>query len=205
MFKRLLSLAAISFLCCEPIFTQEFEDYCCPSSDILVEAKIGFYHPDGGRFSSIYSNGPFYSAEVTFNAYEDFYGWASVGYFYKQGSSEGLHTPTSVNLLPLAFGVKYFYCLDNVDLYAGLGAQYTRLQTHDQSPFVIKHVTHWDWGGIVKAGCLINLPSNVFVDLFGEYSFLSMGFRKTRHHTVTRHRPDLSGWTLGIGLGYRFN
>lgn len=128
------------------------------------EGKVAFFYPEDSRFRHIYSDAPLYSVEVTADFSNCFAAWGSVGYVSAHGSSIGLDTSTTINLLPIALGLKCFYKVRDADRYAGLGGQFTRLHIRDHSEDVIQRLSHWGWGwgGIAKLGCLYNLRSNVF-------------------------------------------
>ena len=187
--------------------------------DVSVEGKAGYFWPTNKVFRRIYDNGGIYGGEidVSLDCYclPCFDLWVSVDSFSKRGHSIGcpeLDVPrvrTKIDLIPIGFGLRYLYPIcDDFIAYVGLGGQYTRLRFKDVSPFLIRNVNKWDFGGIVKLGMLYDFCDGFFVDVFGQYSFLKMDFRKRENSDgdlVYRHHADLSGWTVGAGIGYRFN
>jgi outer membrane protein W len=116
---------------------------------------------------------------------------------------------TKIDLVPIGFGLRYLCPIcDDFIAYASVGGQYTHLHIKDKSQFLIKNVNKWECGGLVKLGMLYDFCDGFFVDVFGQYSYLQMDFRKRENSNddlVYRHNADLSGWTVGAGIGYRFN
>jgi hypothetical protein len=194
MKKHFLAILALFFISAGNLY----------SWDILAEGKAGYFYPSDNRFRKIYDGNGIYGGEISASIYDKLYAWGSADYFTAHGRSIGGHNRTRVTLIPISFGLKYFYPVSCVDLYLGAGFTRTLLETHDQSPFVIKHVRNWDWGGIVKWGGIINLDHGFFVDLFTNYSFQKTDFKRKDGLVIYRHTADISGWTFGAGVGYRF-
>ena len=173
--------------------------------DILTEVKGGYFYPTDKIFREIYSPNGIYGMEITTYAWDNYYIWIGADFFTNTGHSIGLEDPTSIYLVPLTFGLKYFYPVNrDVDLYAGLGFQGTYLKTIDDSPFVAHEVSNWDAGGIVKFGAILNMDKNFFIDLFTNYSYQKMDFQDTEGGFLEHFKVDLSGFTVGVGIGYRF-
>lgn len=183
--------------------------------EVLTEVRASYFMPTDKTFRKIYGDGGgMYGIETSSPIWCSLHGFLGVDYFTKKGHSYPLHDSTRIKLIPVTFGLKYFYSLDcldcscinacGIDLYGAAGAQYTYFQTKDDSPYVINPVTKRGWGGIAKVGSLIHFDGGLFLDIFGQYSFLTMKFSDTRHDTLIRHDAHLNGWSVGLGLGYRF-
>lgn len=172
--------------------------------DVFAEVKAAYFRPDSNKFRRIYSDNGIYGLEVSCQAWNQFYAWTSVSYFSKRGSSIGVHDRTRIMLAPVGFGLKYLYCINRATLYLGLGALGTYLHIRDHSPYVVRKTSKWGWGGIAKAGVLVDICKSVFVDCFIDYSFTEMDFHEKHHKTIYRHRIDLNSLSVGAGLGYRF-
>jgi len=183
------------------------------SVEVLVEAKAGAFFPSDKVFRDIYGRhgGGIFGGEITVPVWCGIAPWISADYFCNEGRSIGDHDATRVIIVPIGFGLKYMYelcvCDWNVDLYAGAGATYNYFKNRDHSEFVIEHPHEWGWGGIVKVGGIVNLDCGLFLDIFANYSFLKLDFEK--EHTeddgfVVRNDAKLSGFAIGVGLGYNF-
>lgn len=192
--------ALITVLC----VTNTLHAFDWQARDVLIEAKAAYFRPTDHKFRRIYSDGGIFGGEISAQIYGGIYGWASGSYFYKKGSSTGLGNSTKIDLVPVGFGLKYLYSFNCLDLYVGGGALPTYVRFRDHSPFVIPKSQKWTWGGIVKVGAIWNINQCFFIDLFTDYSFVDVKFHRTNDGAVTRHRTDLSAWSIGAGIGYRF-
>lgn len=170
----------------------------------LVELKGAYYLPTNHLFRKIYGSGSgMATLEGAFQLHNGLFGWISGSVFAKSGHSVGECNPTNVIFTPLGLGLKYLWDFRVGDLYIGAGALATFLRTKDCSPFVIPVRHNWGGGVIGKFGFLFDVPHNVFIDLFTDYSFLFVGFDKTNGKIIP-HNAHPSGWSVGLGLGYRF-
>jgi hypothetical protein len=169
----------------------------------LPEIKGGYFFPTDHRFRKIYSGGGIYALEINAQAWGRWYAWANASYFSESGYSNQ-KSRTIITLIPTQIGLKYlFNFFDPYRFYLGFGATPTYLNTRDYSQYVIRSVHKWGIGGVAKAGLLIN-TGQFFLDLFADYSFTKIPFHNTHHGHLVRHDADISGWTLGAGVGYRF-
>lgn len=172
---------------------------------ILVEAKAGYFFPINDTFKEIYQGGGIYGIEVSAQAWKGLYPFISGSYFSEPGRSIGGHTRTVITMAPIDVGLKYAFDLNRyLDVYIGLGAVFEYLNMKDESPYVIQNITKWGYGGIAKAGLWIYATKNFFIDLFGDYRFVTVDFDNTCGGRVVRHDANISGFTAGGGLGYRF-
>jgi opacity protein-like surface antigen len=169
----------------------------------MVEAKAAYFRPTSPVFRDIYSDGGIYGAEVSCQAWKELYGWVSGSVFHKTGSSLGSHDSTKVTFVPIGLGLKYLFPIDPVDLYLGGGILATYLHLTDDSPYVIHERSKWGVGGIIKGGLLFNITHHVFIDVCSDYSWTQVGFHDTHHHHIVSHDANLSGWSIGAGVGYR--
>lgn len=179
--------------------------------DVIVEFKAAYFHSTDSCFKAIYGNGAaLFGPEVTFSicSNNNWYGFASVDYLKKDGKSVGLCNSTTVRMVPLAFGLKYFESVCCADVYAGLGFQPTHLKTTNCSPYVVQHASQWCLGGIAKVGAYIDLRCNFVLDLFLDYSFVKAGcpeLCQPAFGTLVPLKANISGVIFGAGIGYRFD
>jgi len=174
--------------------------------DVLLEFKGAYFLPTNCEFRNIYDNGgALYGPEVTFELCNQIYGFISIDFFQKNGRSLGDCSPTQITLVPIGMGLKYLvpFCLG--DFYVGLGFQPTVVQITNCSPFVIPEQSQWGFGGIAKVGTFFDLPCNLFIDIFIDYSFLNVCFNNgCQTLPVVLNKAHLSGAIFGAGFGYRF-
>lgn len=181
-------------------------------AEALVEAKAGYFYPTDHKFRKIYSGGGVYGMEVSYEALCNVYAWGSVNYFSQDGRSyqEGPDTVdidtnrTSIEIVPLGFGLKYLYNSCYGDFYVAAGPLATHMHIKDHSPFVIQRINKWGWGGTVKLGANFDLCDNLYLNVFSDYSYMKMDFHYTDNQRVVRTEADISGISVGAGLGYKF-
>lgn len=174
------------------------------ASDILFEGKVGYFHPTGGTLNNIYGGGGIYGGELTVPVCDGIAAWAGASYFSQHGHSLGLRNSTRVQLVPVTFGLKYFIPFDCYDVYIGAGMERVYLWTHDHSDFVRKHTRKSGLGGVFKLGAIVFVCPEVFFDFFFDYSLCRIHFHDKIDGTVYPAKADVSGMSVGIGVGYRF-
>ena len=170
--------------------------------DFLLEGKAGYFYPTDSTIRGIIGEGGVYSLEGNFSLSDCLYGFVSGGYFYKSGQSTLTDSKTKVTLVPLNFGLKYFYRCFCLKPYLGFGLNVSYLHTENDSPFVIHTRTKWDAGFIAKGGFLYDITRCFFLDVFVDYTYLKMHFKSG--DGVIGRDADLSSVAVGGGLGYRF-
>ncbi len=173
------------------------------ASNIFTEIKGGYFFPSGHKFQRIYSGGGIYGAEISCQAWRNLYAWGSGSFFHKKGFTIGTHDPTKIILVPLGVGLKCLFPIWKTDVYLGVGALSTYMHIKDDSPFLIRTTAKWEIGAIAKGGIIAKIGRFLFIDLFTDYSYTNISIHKTRPGII-RHDANLSGWTLGIGVGYYF-
>lgn len=174
--------------------------------DFDVEARAGYFYPMSSGFKKIYRDGELYGAEVGAYLCDEFQLWASANHLARRGKSGGSFEndfKTRVTYTPFAAGFKFLIPIECwMDLYFGLGAQYARFHTSDNSSFGgLHHSKKYGWGGIVKLGVLIDVTDCIYLNLFSDYSFIKMSFHNSHHGIFTRHNSVLDGWIFGVGVG----
>lgn len=179
--------------------------------DTLLEFKGAYFLPTNSCFKTMYSNNrALYGPELTVQLCpeRDWYAFASVDYLKAHGKSSGLCSPTTVRLVPIALGLKYFipHRFENVDFYAGLGLEIMNVRTKDCAVDVIQQLSKWGYGGVAKVGAYCYLPHNFLIDIFIDYSFLRAGSDKWCGLTdgVELLKANVSGTIFGAALGYKF-
>ncbi len=173
-------------------------------TDVLLEAQAAYYHPTNHEFREIYSGSGIYGLELSVQSWRGLYPWVSGSVFSKTGHSIGLENRTNITFVPIGIGLKYLWKVHFVDLYLGAGVLPTYLHIHDHSAYVVKKRSKWGCGGIAKVGAIFNLPKSFFIDVFTDYSYIKISNHDSRHGTVHPHSANLSGFSFGGGVGYRF-
>jgi hypothetical protein len=171
---------------------------------LLAEVKAAYFYPTGHLFRKIYSGGGLYGLEASYQTWKRLYLFGSSSYFSKSGTSTAGNYSTRITMVPCALGLKYVYPIRGFTPYLGVAAVGTYLHTHDHSSHVIRSNSKWGFGEMVKIGALARLSNSFFLDFFADYSHVTIHFHRTNHQKVVRHRADLSGYSFGAGLTYRF-
>lgn len=174
------------------------------ANDILLEARGAYYGPTNSLFREIYSGSGRYGLEVSAQAWKGLYPFVSVDYFYKSGHSIGGCNNTNITLVPIGVGLKYLFPFqEKFDFYVGAGVVPTYMRIRDQGPFVEPTTHKWGVGGVAKTGFLYTFTNGVFLDLFGDYTYTKINIDQD-DCCVERNNADVSGWAVGLGIGYRF-
>lgn len=187
----------------EPCVEECQSDPCCHRW--LLEAKAAYFFFTDSRIRDIFSTGTgIYGLEVSYQAWNWLYGWASGSFLTKEGHSTAAHHRTHVTLVPLALGLKFVHSFNCFDFYAGLGALYSYFHTKDHSPYVIPSTSKWGWGGTAKVGLLFYPYKCLFIDIFSDYSYMKFDVHKHSERTIYSHDPNFSGVSIGGGIGWQF-
>ena len=171
--------------------------------EILPEVRAAYFHPKDHRFRDIYSAAGLYSFETSVQAWKGLYPWASLGFLHTSGSSLGENNRTQLYMIPIGIGLKYFFKFDRIQPYLGAGMVIAYTHIHNNSSFVTRNQSNWGVGGIAKTGFLAYATKSLFFDFFFDYTFFKKSFNHSNKHVITR-KADLSGFSIGGGIGYRF-
>lgn len=166
--------------------------------------KVAWYYPTSKNFRDIYSDAILYSLETNIQIWGNFTPWLSVGYLCTSGNSIGKSDDTDLYAIPIGVGLKYFFNLcGSFQPYLGIGPVVTYSHINNDSSFVSPTQTGWGIGGIAKSGFLTDLSDCIFLDVFLDYTYLKMNFSHSSKKVIKRN-GDLSGLSVGAGIGYRF-
>lgn len=170
-------------------------------ADYIFEAKGAYFYPASSKFRQVYSTGEMYGLEASFKTWGQLYAWTSGSFVIRKGHSIGLNDTTRIAFYPIGAGLKYLFPAGFSDFYLGAGPMGAYMHIHDHSSLTPR-TCRWGGGGILKGGVLINCTSHFVVDIFSDYSFLYVPVPDSNN--MTSHTANLSGWSFGFGLGYRF-
>lgn len=183
-------------------------DRCCFLSNVEVSFRGSAYIPYSNKARKIYSTAfPDVQVEVEKYIRDPFSVWLGVQYLWQNGHSLGLHNKTNLWMVPISFGAKYNFRLNNcAHLYAGVGAVYSFLRIHDHSRYVHQHVNKGAWGGLIKTGVKYYINGPLFVEGFADFLFQRFSFSTNHHseHFVERHNANMNAVIVGGGVGCRF-
>ena len=177
--------------CCNP---------CCDWGN-ETEFRVAYFYPSSQRFRDIYSGARIdYEIETTQRLLCNFYAWANVSWFPNSGHSLGEHHYTTIDLVPVSFGLKYLICLPCcTKLYIGAGPAYYFLNTHDHSSCacIERYRNERGWGGAFKSQLDWFFCGCNYLDLFVDYLYLPL-------NTNRDSADQVGGLKVGLGIGHHF-
>lgn len=172
-----------------------------------IEAKVSAFFPSAHVTRQIFSTVmPYYEFEIAHLFCNNWQLWLNAGYLTDKGHAIGSQNKTTIQLVPLTFGLKYFYPFKSSwDFYAGAGIVCSFLKDKDYSPFVHKNISQKTAGGIAKLGFMYQCNTSFFIDFFTEYIYQKFSFHciYPEHFTV-RNNFNMSGLKIGGGIGFDF-
>lgn len=175
--------------------------------DVILEFKGAYFLPTDCMFKRCFKGGALYGPELTIQLRDQsaWHGFASVDYYKKKGRFLSLCDSSTLRLVPLALGIKYFVpCRSRADFYVGLGFQAAYLNKKSRNGCVTSKKKLWGFGGIAKSGVYIDLAHDFLLDLFIDYSFIRTKKNDFYGNKVTCSKMHVDGPIFGAGLGYRF-
>ena len=181
------------------------EETCC--REFSVEAQFAAYFPLDSTVGHIYGYAlPAFTLEASWQ-WQCMSIWLDGSYIFGSGHSIGCGGgPTHLNFVPITLGVKYIYPMcDSTDLYIGLGACYSFLNTRDHSEYVHENTSGNNAGAILKTGVVYHYCDGIFFEGFFNYQYQKFYFHKTETNPfVYRHDVDMSNLQLGVAVGWEF-
>ena len=189
--------------------SNHFFDSCC-FNDFIIEAKVAAFFPTSKKVREIYTNVlADYEVEISKKFDDNWDIWLNASYIHSHGRSIGLSDRTTLRFMPFSLGVSYsqrFFC--DFEAYIGAGVAYSFLRIHNDSNYVQEHISKKDFGGIFKSGIRYTSCDGIFVEGFFDYIYQKFNSSNSDSysdsHYVTRHDADLSGYKVGVGLGFNF-
>lgn len=189
-------------------FPQEFKP--CSFFHPLIEVKTGYFFFSNSKMRKVYDKGgldiqlcvshPLFnmSSRWVLNAY------GAVEYFYRSGKSINEHQKTSLWSVPINFGLKPVYKInDRMQYYCAIGPRYFLIEQHNHSSYVNKKKSSDGFGFFANTGFNYILCNNFVIDFFGEYSYAKIHSHGGKTNVYTRN-IQIGGFTFGTGLGYEF-
>lgn len=192
--------------CCE---TPCYLNTCCeePSCNMFsIEAQYAAMFPLNSTVCRIYGYAlPQFTLELNWN-WKCFSVWLDGSYVFANGKAVPCGGSTHLNFVPITLGVRYFYSVcHDTDLYLGIGACYSFLNTRDHSPYVHEKTSANNAGAIVKSGFVYRVCDGIFFEGFLNYMYQKFYFHKYETEPfVYRNDVDMSSLQLGVAIGWEF-
>lgn len=162
-----------------------------------LEVRAGAFFPQSKLFREIYGNvGACYEVQATTNLTHCLDGWLGFDWFSKHGRSKGKHSPTSIQIGNVSFGVQVPYvfscCLTG---YVGIGPSFGRVSIKNHSQCTHEKVSKTIVGGLVHSGFYYSFGKCMFLDVFVDYLYQPVHFHRHDH---------IGGLKTGLGVGVGF-
>ncbi len=216
----------LPFLLFAPLFAQtdcpieEIEEPCTsevwfaddpwrdPEKRWYFEIEPGYYlftDPDMRKF---FDDGGFTMRAATgYRFYGPLTVWIDAGYFQKEGTALGGEQKLDLKLATLTLGLKAIYSFNSyITIYGGAGPRLFMMMLHNDSPFVRGDDNEIGIGGGFDAGFwFFPIPQwpTFFFDAFADYSWKKLSIEPDEVSSLDND-VDVSGLSLGLGIGIRF-
>lgn len=174
----------------------------------FIEARVEYYCLSNHTSKKLLGNTKQWGLEGSIEVWKYLYPWIGINYMSLSGhsigpSAEGTRTPIKLDVVPLTFGVRrVFPIFSQMSTYVGVGAVLAFIDSTEESSLIVRKREKNTWGTVFKAGAFIGLSRGVYLDIFSEFTYLTMRYRNTSR-TVGRS-ASLSGLGVGGGFGYVF-
>jgi hypothetical protein len=165
--------------------------------DWTAELRAGIFFPLSDRVQKVYA--PWLKgwiegeAEYTYEFAAHWRAWGNGGYSFQNGHTK--HHRAHIQIIPVSAGIKYVFLSQAIRPYLGLGPCYTFLHLRNYSHFG-QRIYKNRFGFVAKSGVYFDLPKHFLIDLFLDYYYLNVYFRRGNVHA--------GGLRAGLGLGYSF-
>lgn len=171
----------------------------------IIETKIGYFFFSNSKMRKVFNQG---GIDVQINSFypinKCLQVYGSIEYLEKHGKSLGSHQKTNIWQVPLSLGLKcIILTCGPIQGYFSLGARYFFVHVHNNSKFVDRNMRKSGLGGVGNIGLHYFPCNNLFIDLFGEYSYGRLHFHSSKKNSYGQ-TMQIGGFTLGVGLGYLF-
>ncbi|MFZ4773531.1 MAG: hypothetical protein ACOYK9_06030 [Chlamydiia bacterium] len=176
-----------------------------PSREVFIEAKLGGFIPVNSTFRSGFEGAGIYGLELDVEAWGPFFGFLGLSYYHDSGQT--ISNPsyrTTIDLVQPYIGGKLIAPKDYFFRpYIGGALQGSCAINKTNAPYLIQNKTTWAPGALAVAGIMVARKEFVF-DLFCNYSWLVMHMGNSSSQKVVTNNQDISGVSIGAGLGYTF-
>jgi hypothetical protein len=172
----------------------------------LLEVKGGYFFFTESKMREVYDQGGLdLQLAMSGRLWKAIHLYGSVEYMQRSGKSLNDHQQTSIQLVPLSFGIKpTFNVCKGVDYYVNLGPRYFIIHQHNKSDYVNMVVNENGLGGFVGTGFYFRPNKHLVFDAYGEFSFFQRKYATFKKPNMDSRDIDLGGFSFGGGVGYAF-
>lgn len=176
---------------------------CC--GEVFLEAKAGYFIPIADRYKKVFSGSGIYGLEADVQIYRPLYFYLGADYYTESGHTRGsTDFPCSIEMIRPFAGFKFiFQTRHTVRPYLGVAFQEAYVKNKTKAPTLIREENHWQEGALGQVG-IVCVWNHFVLDIFGNYSWLVVHMKGSKTKPVIVHHQNISGFTVGGGLGYQF-
>ena len=179
-----------------------------PEKRWYFDLKPGYYYLADPDMRKFFDDGGFtIRGEFGYKFYKPLMVWVDAGYFQKEGYAIGGNHKLDLKLATITLGLKGIHYFNSyVAVYGGLGPRIFMMMLHNDSPFVRSEDNEVGIGGGFDAGFWVfPIPQcpDFFFDAFADYSWKNMSIAPDEISSADSD-VDVSGLSVGLGLGVRF-
>ena len=173
---------------------------------LLLEVKGGYFFFTESKMRSVYDEGGLdVQVALSGRIWKAIHLYGAAEYIERSGRSLNDHQETSIQLIPLSFGVKPTFSLTKgVDFYLNLGPRYFIIHQHNKSDYVNTVVNQNGLGGFAGTGFYFRPNKHLVFDAYAEYSYFTRKFSTFEKANMDSRDIDLGGFAFGGGIGYAF-
>lgn len=174
---------------------------------VSIEANVSAFFPTNAHIQNIYGNvWPDFAIKFDHitNKTPSLAIFGQIDYLFSKGMLEGGFDRTNIELIPVTFGFKWIHKIEEVvEFYIGVAPKYYYMNAHNDSPYIPHSTTSNGCGIYFTTGGFFYPVKGLVVDFFFSYSYITFK-PPTPSDTLIGFRSNLSGFNLGLGIGYKF-
>ncbi len=173
--------------------------------DVFLEAKAGYFIPTANQFRKAFSGAGIYELELTVRFPERLCFFVGADYYREKNPTKGNPAYScSIEMVQLFAGLKYITSTwHSLQAYVGTGIQEAYVKNKNSAPALINEQHHWRPGALLETGILY-VKTPLVLDVFLNYSWLIVPMNGSATKPVFVRHQNISGLSVGGGIGYNF-
>ncbi len=130
--------------------------------------------------------------------------FGQVNYLFAHGYSENGNQRTTIKVVPVTLGAKWFCSVHhNIDIYLAAAPRYYFMKIANNSTYVPAEQKESSFGGYGTFGVFFHPVDNFVIDLFVAYSAVTFQAQASTP-TYIGFATKVAGVDLGAGIGFTF-
>lgn len=184
---------------------KEFAEIKKTKSDTFcLTTNISYFIPNSKRFNQVYGGMMMYQFEMKFLMFSAFSPYLRAGYSYISGKSL-LGRNTNLYAIPLESGIELsLFKESRTEPFINLGFLFSYYHITNEFRCIPSIQHSWAYGVAIRGGSIFNLQYGLCVLIFLDYMLFATTHFSPQFHSQQTENVDLSGLSLGGGIGYKF-